>query len=125
MSNKYRRNCFAKGKEFPPPLTTTLIRRTGLSQPLTKEYNFVRRSMDDGKRLVIQAEETNDNKKYYLIANRANGRLTMNIVPFNNGLELETNCHVDDDDYLIIDKINVDNNGDKINVKNNVGGATC
>ncbi|PON95245.1 The fantastic four family [Trema orientale] len=109
---RHRRNYSAKGTEFPPPLTTSLVRTTGHLPMLTKRFHLVRRSMDDGKRLVVQAVEINDDKRYhYLRVNRANERLTMDIVPINK-LELETNCDNDDDDDCLTDTTSVDEDDD-------------
>ncbi|KAM6546543.1 hypothetical protein CsatB_027279 [Cannabis sativa] len=72
-------------KDFPPPLTTSLIKQTGCLQILlTKRCHLVRRCTEDGKRLVVQEVEENDDNKYELRVNRAEGRLIMSIVPMND-----------------------------------------
>ncbi|KAF4347395.1 hypothetical protein F8388_001492 [Cannabis sativa] len=72
-------------KDFPPPLTTSLIRQTGYLQILlTKRCHFVRRCTNDGKRLVVEEVEKNDDNNYYLRVDRVEGRLVMSIVPINH-----------------------------------------
>ncbi|PON44047.1 The fantastic four family [Parasponia andersonii] len=116
---RHRRNYSAKGTEFPPPLTTSLVRTTGHLPMLAKRFHLVRRSMDDGKRLVVQAVEINDDKRYrYLRVNRANERLIMDFVPINK-LELETNSDNDDggDDDSSTDTTSLDEDDDGASVE--------